>query len=152
MANLSKAKVYIMIHASCRKVKWMKKNRGAFTYIELIFVIMISGLLIGVALPKFIHMQEEAKRTNLMTFVDTLNITVGPTMWQKAIVTHNGSVTSSGANLCAHIEEYIEVPNEVTAFSADCRITVNPDLGVPILNTFEDGSATTSPKWTIRFH
>ena len=60
----------------------MKK---AFTMIELIFVIVILGILAAVALPKFLGVAQQAHEGNLKAFVGTLNRTVAPTLWSKSI-------------------------------------------------------------------
>ncbi|WP_457563871.1 type II secretion system protein [Caminibacter pacificus] len=47
--------------------------RKAFTMIELIFVIVILGILAAVALPKFLGVAQQAHEANLKSFVGTLN-------------------------------------------------------------------------------
>jgi len=48
--------------------------------IELIFVIVILGILAAVALPKFVGVSEQAQEGKLKAFVGTLNRTVGPAL------------------------------------------------------------------------
>ncbi|WP_084029363.1 type II secretion system protein [Lebetimonas sp. JH292] len=56
----------------------MKK---AFTMIELIFVIVILGILAAVAIPKFLGVAQQAHEANLKTFVGTLNRKLNIQLW-----------------------------------------------------------------------
>lgn len=85
----------------------MKK---AFTMIELIFVIVILGILAAVALPKFLGVANQAHEGNLKSFVGTLNRSVGPTLWSEAISTgKDGNVTALEVNL----SKYTDIPKEI---------------------------------------
>jgi len=85
----------------------MKK---AFTMIELIFVIVILGILAAVALPKFLGVANQAHEGNLKSFVGTLNRTVGPTLWSDAISKgYDGNVTALEVNL----SNYTDIPKEI---------------------------------------
>ena len=73
----------------------MKK---AFTMIELVFVIVVIGILATVALPRFMGVSEDAHVTKLQTFVDILNRSVSPSMWSgvlKSESSANGSFANS---------------------------------------------------------
>ncbi len=89
----------------------MKK---AFTMIELIFVIVILGILAAVALPKFMGVSQQAHEANLKSFVGTLNRTVGPTLWSKSISNgKNGDI--SYLDIESNLSTYIDLPKEVKA-------------------------------------
>ena len=80
-------------------------RRGGFTMIELIFVIVILGILAAVAIPKFVGVTTQAREANMKSFVATLNRTVAPTIWSKDI-DRGGKV--NGENL----KDYIDIPKE----------------------------------------
>ena len=112
--------------------------------IELIFVIVILGILAAVALPKFAGVAEQAHDQKVVAFAGTLNRTVGPAMWSKAISTNagNGSVSSD----CGNIANYTEVPDELTD-NGDCTFSAISGSGATKNITFTDGTATQSPTW-----
>ena len=78
--------------------------------IELIFVIVILGILSAVALPRMIGMQDQAKEGVAKAFVGTLNRTVGPSAWSAAVMDGNSSLKSlSGQD--GNLSVYTELPN-----------------------------------------
>jgi len=99
----------------------MKK---AFTMIELIFVIVILGILAAVALPKFIGVAEQAREGNLKSFVGTLNRTVGPTLWSKAISSGADGNISALSDL--NLSTYTDIPKEIEDYNlSHCDDTVD---------------------------
>ncbi len=123
------------------------KKHSAYTMIELVFVILITGILAMVALPKLIGISTEAKKSKVLAYVGTLNRTTGPSMWAKVVndTTNPGKVVG----LCSNITNYIEVIPEVTV-AADCKLSFT-DVPNPTINTFEDGTDRKGPKWTVEF-
>ena len=125
--------------------------------IELIFVIVILGILAAVALPKFVGVSEQAREGKMKAFVGTLNRTVSPTIWSKHIG-EGGSV--KGENLA----NYIDIPKELVlkdtqlnncgtgSFGSSAVLESNKTLigtdGYKIL--CRDGNATTAPAFQLK--
>jgi len=84
-------------------------KRAGFTMIELIFVIVILGILSAVALPKFIGVSEQAEAGKCKAFVGTLNRTVLPALWSNMSLNDlNATEAFTGPKL----ENQIVVPEE----------------------------------------
>lgn len=121
------------------------KLRSGFTMIELVFVIVIIGILSAVALPKFLGTANQAHDAVVKSFAGTLNRTVGPTLWSKSITEGNSGLISS---YCGNIATYIDVPDELTD-GGDCSFTPTAGKGATLSISFVDGTATQAPEWTI---
>jgi len=119
--------------------------------IELIFVIVIIGILAAVAIPKLAETSTEAKKSIVTAFVGTLNRTVGPSMYAKALGSGqtDGDVTSSGAGICANASDYTQLPDGIS-IDGDCVVTVDAaKLPAPTSLTFTNGTGTEAPSWAL---
>lgn len=130
-------------------------KRAAFNLIELIFVIIILGILSSVVIVKMGDMANYAKETQLKSFVGTLNRSVGPTIWLQSIKDgHNGSVAF--ADYDTNIDEYIDVIPNYTLTPALVNCNESAD-GIFVSYTFgknyevhcRDGNKTSSPDFRL---
>ena len=83
--------------------------RSAFTMIEIIFVMVILGILSAVALPKFLLVADNADATKCKAFVGTLNRTVSHSLWADAFFNDRENLATSMTE--AKIDEQIETPS-----------------------------------------
>ncbi|MDD5158012.1 type II secretion system protein [Sulfurimonas sp.] len=123
-------------------------KRAGFTMIELIFVIVILGILSAVALPKFMGVSSQAHDQKVTAFAGTLNRTVGPSMWAASLAAGTGGAVSGMCDTVAHLSVYLDkIPEEVTLNA--CAFDNNATAGSSKHITFVDGNATNSPTWTV---
>ncbi len=135
-------------------------RRGGFTMIELIFVIVILGILAAVALPKFIGVTSQAKAGNVKAFVGTMNRTVLPTLWSEAMAKGKDGKISQLTN--KKISAYIDLPDGVTFeapddFTSKCG-PIDNQVKVASYNTGDqsgdiycfEGNSTTAPFFTFQ--
>ncbi|MDD2368802.1 MAG: type II secretion system protein [Sulfuricurvum sp.] len=103
-------------------------KRSGFTMIELIFVIVILGILAAVALPKFIGVASQAQEGKLKAYVGTLNRTVAPALWSDAISNNLNGIIKNAAPIdySKKLVDQIETPVGTGDAKAD-DLTV-PDL------------------------
>ena len=69
--------------------------RSGFTMIELIFVIVVLGILATVALPKFAGVSEQAEVANCKTAIGSINRTIAPVLWLKSLNEGRGGVVDA---------------------------------------------------------
>ena len=83
-------------------------KRSAFTWIELIFVIIILGILAATAIAKLGGMSDRATEAKLKAFNGTLNRTSGGGFWFRSMEDdRNGSVAY--ADYDALVDQYIQL-------------------------------------------
>lgn len=119
--------------------------KNAFTMIELIFVIVILGILSAIALPKFIGVQKGAIAQKVVSFVATMNRTTLPSMY-LATYQDGGSIKT------AVVTDYINVPDEIINLTlSNCASTftqvATTSIGAVIY--CQDGNSSNPPKFAF---
>jgi len=108
----------------------MKK---AFTMIELIFVIVIIGILSAVAVPKLTGIFGQAKVSKISAYAGTLTRTAIPPYWSESIMAgYGGSIIANG-----YPAKIIGDLDRPTDFASDPDFTAVEAAGY----TFTDGTA-----------
>lgn len=142
-------------------MKVLQSNSG-FTMIELIFVIVILGILAAVALPKFAGVQGQTEVAVIHSFTGSLNSTVGPMMWSTSLSDElNGSIKGDAANdefngykLIHYVDDFPKFLDLTTVDFDNCMAgpgVANPFIqktGQGTLNVFcQDGDLSESPRF-----
>jgi len=123
-------------------------KRAGFTMIELIFVIVIIGILAAVALPKFVGVSEQAETANCKSAIGTLNRTIGPTLWSKSLNDGKGGAidsTDTTAITSVHMPDY-NTTKCGTIPDANGNGTAGSFGTVGMVN---DGNLTSAPVWAF---
>ena len=136
--------------------------RKAFSMIELIFVIVILGVLAGYAIPRYLVQSHASHEANLISFVRTLNRTTGVDLWSRSISEgKKGSIKNLTSKEDAKfLSKYIVLPKEInkndvnlsncgtdefkTVMKANVKI-----LGEEYNITCKDGTLTTAPYFQL---
>jgi len=136
-------------------------KRAGFTMIELIFVIVILGILASVAVPKLLGVKNSAEEGIVKSFVGSLNTTVAPAKWSQSLMDGaNGSIKTSTYNLSTADSDFPTGFTVLTTGTALCLAhgaTVTPSATTAVMSgtvgskTFfvlcADGNTTNPPKF-----
>jgi len=121
-------------------------KRAGFTMIELIFVIVILGILSAVALPKFLGVSEQAQAGKCKGYVGTLNRTVLPALWSNMVLNNENATTAiTGDTLGAQA-----TPPEGCGTAAQFAAAANAGTGFTVYPAGAgDGSTATGSAYDV---
>ena len=128
-------------------------KRAGFTMIELIFVIVILGILSAVALPKFIGVSEQAEAGKCKAFIGTLTRTVGPAIWSDMVLNEKNVTVAFATN---SITTQVDIPTLCGVTEAELLAGATGGTGVAGIaignGTFEvnatQATVSVAPLWT----
>jgi prepilin-type N-terminal cleavage/methylation domain-containing protein len=143
--------------------KMEQKMKKAFTMIELIFVIVVLGILAAVAIPRYFIVGQQAHEASLISFVRTLNRTTGEDLWGRSVLDNkkNGSIKNlESVEGYDFLKEYVSIPKEINTSSIDlaqCGTNTYQTVMIADINkaggeyniTCRDGNATTAPAFEL---
>lgn len=125
------------------------KTKNAFTMIELVFVIIVLGILSVVALPRFIGVADESKRSLCDAEIGTMNRTVGLNFWSASLSAGNdGNISSyvTVENMNKNFPDYNATEcGSLIGLRAGADAAGDGVYGSPRL--LNDGNVSHAPKW-----
>ncbi len=139
--------------------------KTAFTLAEIVFIIIVLGILAAVAVPRYFYVEKQAQENIVKAFTATLYRTVGHSLWSKSISSGKlGSIKSDddgdgGKFFGKSLEEYITIPKYFDKESVDFSNCASPGtLAQPFIEKSEigeynifcrDGNSSTAPYFTV---
>ncbi len=127
--------------------------KNAFTMIELIFVIVILGILSSVAIAKFKKVSDDAEYVKCKAYIDVLNRTVGTSIWTDAYFNDKANIGTSVTAI--KLDAQIDTPSECGTSSVYATVATNNSSVIQTISGTDyniSGIAPTdesAPSWTI---
>jgi len=139
--------------------------KPAFTFLEIIFVLLILGILAAISIPVYFQMQSRSAEAVAHSFAATLTRTTGHTLWAKSIFAGgDGSLKNDNDNNAStfygnSLELYISIPKffdkssinfdncAAAGTSAQPFIAKNPSKGGEWNIFCRDGNKTDAPRF-----
>ncbi len=124
----------------------MNNMRRGFTMIELIFVIVIIGILAAVAIPKLAGVQGQAQAAKIAAYAGTLTRTTIPPYWSQSIMSGtNGEINTTMPDGTTTYESKILADlDRPTDFLADPTFNTGSTLEAP---SFDFNATSTTNKY-----
>lgn len=127
----------------------MIARHDGFTIVELIFVLVIIGVLSAIALPRFVGVSNEARSSMCESAIGTMNRTVGLNLWSKSLSDGNGgNVTSyiDDAMMLKHLPDYNETYcGNIVDLNVGDPASADGEFGSP--RYINEGNTTHAPSW-----
>jgi Tfp pilus assembly protein PilE len=130
--------------------------------IEVIFVIVIVGILAGIAVPRYFIIGQHAHQANLISFTRILNRTTGEDLWARSISSgKSGSIINLEAVEDGNfLKKYVDVPKEINFSSINLTkcgnesyktvMIANPEIAGEEYNiTCKDGTTKSAPYFRL---
>jgi prepilin-type N-terminal cleavage/methylation domain-containing protein len=117
--------------------------KKAFTMIELIFVIVILGILAAVAVPKMLAMAKGAKQSKIAEYSRTVSDTVAAQAWTNTVPTEtNGSLANLRGDKALYTY-YVQWDKNFVEAAAKNGINTTTLNDANLSKTVQDGTAIT---------